>query len=125
MASPSWGRKEIAMAEREMPGLMDPREKYGHRSRVRAPIAGSLHMTIQTAVLIETLKASGPKSAGPLQQVFYPGPCRRGPCRQGHSDFRNQGREPEGILGLHGKTLEWPDGGAPNMILDYGGDTTS
>ena len=66
MSLASWGNKEIRIAETEMPGLMAIREEYAGRQPLKgARITGSLHMTIQTAVLIETLKAWGPRSAGP------------------------------------------------------------
>jgi adenosylhomocysteinase len=74
-----WGRKELAIAETEMPGLMATREEYGPEQPLRgARICGSLHMTIQTAVLIDTLKALGADVRWAfVQHLFDPGPCRR------------------------------------------------
>ena len=78
-----WGRKEIDIAETEMPGLMAVREEFGHDQPLKgARIAGSLHMTIQTAVLIETLQALGADIRwGVLQHLLHPGP-RRGRHRR-------------------------------------------
>jgi hypothetical protein len=71
-----WGRKELAIAETEMPGLMALREKYATEKPLKgARIAGSLHMTIQTAVLIETL-VERRGALGILQHLLHPGPCR-------------------------------------------------
>ena len=79
-----WGKKEIQIAETEMPGLMAIREEYAAAQPLKgARISGSLHMTIQTAVLIETLVC-----------------CRRD-CRRGHSCFRREGRKRERLLGIH------------------------
>ena len=72
-----WGRKEIAIAETEMPGLMALRDEYGSRSLDGARIAGCLHMTIQTAVLIETLTALGAEVLVILQYLLDARPCRR------------------------------------------------
>ena len=90
-----WGRREIAIAETEMPGLMAIREEYGPRQPLKgARIAGCLHMTIQTAVLIETLKAPGRRRAlGLVQHLLDPGPCggrhrRRAACRCSRSRAR-------------------------------------
>src|SRR5215472_13639025 len=76
----SWGRKEIAIAETEMPGLMATREEFGPLQPLRgARIAGSLHMTIQTAVLIETLTKLGPRGAGPRATSTRPRTMRPPP----------------------------------------------
>ena len=98
-----WGRKEIAIAETEMPGLMATREEYGPEQPLRgARIAGSLHMTIQTAVLIETLEGARRRRAlGLVQHLFDPGPRRRRGRRRRHAGLRRQGRDAEGLLGLH------------------------
>ena len=98
-----WGRKEIDMAEVEMPGLMATRAEYRRCSRCRgARISGSLHMTIQTAVLIETLVALGAEVRWASCNIYLdPGPCRRGDRRRRHPGLRLQGRDAEGILGLH------------------------
>ncbi len=94
-----FGRKEISLAETEMPGLMATREEYGPKQPLKgARIAGSLHMTIQTAVLIETLAALG-------ADIRWVG-SRRGRNRsRRHSGVRGEGREPQRILGLHRKTV--------------------
>ncbi len=98
-----WGRKELNIAEGEMPGLMAIREEYAKSQPLDgARITGSLHMTIQTAVLIETLQALGRKGAlGLVQHLLDAGPCRRGHCREGHAGVRREGRVAEGLLGLH------------------------
>ena len=90
-----WGRKELDMAEVEMPGLMSTREEYAKAQPLKgARISGSLHMTIQTAVLIETLKALGRRyPLGLLQHLFDPGPCGCRDCRRRHSGFCLQGRD--------------------------------
>ena len=107
-----YGRTEIGLAEHEMPGLMAMRERYGaDKPLAGARIAGSLHMTIQTAVLIETLVA--PRRRGPLglvQHLLHPGPRgRRGRRRSrghpgepaGRPGLRLEGRDPRGVLGVH------------------------
>ncbi len=109
-----WGRKELDMAEVEMPGLMSTRAEYAKAQPLKgARISGSLHMTVQTAVLIETLKASGCRHPlGFLQHLFNPGSCGGGHRRLGHSGFCLQGRDPEGILAVHCKDFRlgrWPD----------------
>src|SRR5262250_3319548 len=97
LALADWGRKEIAIAETEMPGLMAIREEFAPEQPLRgARIAGSLHMTIQTAVLIETLKA-----LGIVQHLLDPGPRRRGDRIGGNARIRLQGRIAEGLLGVH------------------------
>ena len=98
-----WGRKEIAIAETEMPGLMALREEFGKRQPLKgARITGSLHMTIQTAVLIETLVKLGARSAlGLVQHLLDPGPCRRRDRRRRHAGVRLEGRDPGRILGVH------------------------
>ncbi len=103
IALAAWGRNEINIAETEMPGLMATREEYGPQQPLRgARIAGSLHMTIQTAVLIETLTASRRRRAlGLVQHLFDPGPRRRGDRASRRAGVRGQGREPGRLLGLH------------------------
>ena len=98
-----FGRKEIAIAETEMPGLMATRAEYGPKQTLKgARIAGSLHMTIQTAVLIETLEGARRRHPlGLVQHLLDPGPCRRRHRRGRHPRVRDQGREPRGILGVH------------------------
>ena len=89
-----WGRKEIALAENEMPGLMALREEYGKSKPLKgARIAGCLHMTIQTAVLIETLQALGAEVRwSSLQHLLHPGPRRRRDRRRRHAGVRLEGR---------------------------------
>ncbi len=98
-----WGRKEIAIAETEMPGLMAIRDEFAQAQPLKgARITGSLHMTIQTAVLIETLQALGRTGAlGFVQHLLDAGPrCRRDRrCR--HAGLRGQGRVPGRLLGLY------------------------
>ena len=98
-----FGRKEIALAEVEMPGLMQTREEFGAEQPLKgARITGSLHMTIQTAVLIETLVGARRRGAlGQLQHLLDPGP-RRGRDRRGrHPGLRLEGRDAGGVLVVH------------------------
>src|SRR3982074_1458822 len=100
-----FGRKEISLAETEMPGLMATREEYGPKQVLKgARIAGSLHMTIQTAVLTETLVPRRRCALGLLKHLFAPGSRRGGDCGRRHSGVRDQGREPDRLLGLHRQT---------------------
>jgi hypothetical protein len=105
-----YGRKEIAIAETEMPGLMALREEYRDEQPLKgARIAGSLHMTIQTAMLIETLKELGADVRWAscniystfLQYLFDPGPCGLGHCRWRHAGVCLQGRDPGRVLGVY------------------------
>ena len=91
-----WGRKEIGIAEHEMPGLMAIRKRYAESKPLNGVrITGSLHMTIQTAVLIETLVALGADVRWASCNIFLdPRPCRRRDCRCGHSRVCMEGREP-------------------------------
>lgn len=121
-----WGHKEIRIAETEMPGLMAVREEYSNEAPLKgARIAGSLHMTIQTAVLIETLIALGAEvrwascniystqdhAAAAIADQQIPVFAYKGESLEEYWDFTHQ-------------IMEWPDGGAPNMVLDDGGDAT-
>ncbi|MBN9354048.1 MAG: adenosylhomocysteinase [Hyphomicrobium denitrificans] len=121
-----WGRKEIAIAETEMPGLMATREEYGTSKPLKgARIAGSLHMTIQTAVLIETLAAlcadirwvscniysTQDHAAAAIAAAGIPVFAWKGESLVEYWDYTR-------------KLFEWGDGGVPNMILDDGGDAT-
>ena len=121
-----WGRKEIAIAETEMPGLMATRAEFGPTQPLAgARIAGSLHMTIQTAVLIETLKALGADirwascniystqdhAAAAIAEAGIPVFARKGESLFDYWEYTH-------------KIFEWGDGGAPNLILDDGGDAT-
>jgi adenosylhomocysteinase len=121
-----WGRREIAIAETEMPGLMALREEFGKQKPLKgARIAGCLHMTIQTAVLIETLKVLGADVRWASCNIF---------STQDHAASAiAAGGTP--VFAIKGETLveyweyvhrifEWADGGTPNMILDDGGDAT-
>ncbi|HEY5226774.1 MAG TPA: adenosylhomocysteinase [Methylovirgula sp.] len=126
IALASWGRKEIAIAETEMPGLMATRVEFGPKQPLAgARIAGSLHMTIQTAVLIETLKALGADirwascniystqdhAAAAIAEAGIPVFARKGESLTDYWDYTH-------------KIFEWSDGGTPNLLLDDGGDAT-
>ena len=129
LALADWGRKEIRIAETEMPGLMAIRDEYASAQPLRgARITGSLHMTIQTAVLIETLQALGARGAlGELQYFLDAGPRRGGDRGQRHRRVRGQRRIAGRLLGLHASDLRVAlrSGAAySNMILDDGGDAT-
>jgi len=90
----AFGRKEMELAEHEMPGLMALREKYGDEKPLKgARITGSLHMTIQTAMLIETAASRGESALGELQYLFDAGSRRRRCCRKGHSGFCGERRD--------------------------------
>jgi len=106
-----WGRRELSIAESEMPGLMAIRQEYGAKQPLKgARIAGSLHMTIQTAVLIETLKHLGADvRLGVLQHLLDPRPRGGGDRQIGHAGLRLQGRILGGVLGVHPSHL--PMGG--------------
>ena len=121
-----WGRKEIAIAETEMPGLMAIRKEYADQKPLKgARITGSLHMTIQTAVLIETLTALGAQvrwascnifstqdhAAAAMVEVGVPIFARKGETLEEHWDYTH-------------RIFDWADGGCTNMILDDGGDAT-
>src|ERR1700758_2233697 len=121
-----WGRKEIAIAETEMPGLMATREEYGAQQPLRgARIAGSLHMTIQTAVLIETLTALGADVRWASCNIYSTQDhAAAAIAAAGTPVFAVKGETlPEYWEYAH-KIFEWHDGGYPNMILDDGGDAT-
>ena len=108
-----WGRKEIAIAEGEMPALMAIRDEYAAQQPLKgARIAGSLHMTIQTAVLIETLKALGAHGAlGLVQHLLDAGPRGGGHRRGRHAGVRLQGRVARRVLGVHAPHLRVRRGG--------------
>ena len=121
-----WGLKEISLAETEMPGLMAVRQEFAKAQPLKgARIAGSLHMTIQTAVLIETLKALGADIRWATCNIF---------STQDHAAaaiaaaeipvFAHKGETLEEYWDYAHRIFEWSDGGAPNMILDDGGDAT-
>ncbi len=121
-----WGRKEIAIAETEMPGLMALREKYGKDQPLKgARITGSLHMTIQTAVLIETLVALGAEVRWCSCNIFSTQDhAAAAIAAEGIPVYAWKGETLEEYWWCTEQVLTWPDGGAPNMILDDGGDAT-
>jgi adenosylhomocysteinase len=121
-----WGRKEIAIAETEMPGLMSVREQYAARQPLKgARIAGSLHMTIQTAVLIETLKALGADVRWASCNIYSTQDHAAAAIVEGGTPvFAYKGESLADYWEFTHRIFEWADGGAPNMILDDGGDAT-
>ncbi len=121
-----WGRKEIAIAEIEMPGLMATREEYGPEQPLRgARIAGSLHMTIQTAVLIETLAALGADIRWASCNIYSTQDhAAAAVAAAGIPVFAVKGESLEDYWDYTHRIFEWSDGGAPNLILDDGGDAT-
>jgi adenosylhomocysteinase len=121
-----WGRKEIAIAEIEMPGLMATREEYGPEQPLRgARIAGSLHMTIQTAVLIETLAALGAEVRWASCNIYSTQDhAAAAIAAAGIPVFAIKGESLEDYWDYTHRIFEWGDGGTPNMILDDGGDAT-
>ncbi len=121
-----WGRKEIAIAETEMPGLMAVREEYAAKQPLKgARIAGSLHMTIQTAVLIETLKALGADIRWASCNIYSTQDhAAAAVAAQGIPVFAYKGESLEDYWDYTHRIFEWSDGGTPNMILDDGGDAT-
>ena len=122
-----WGRKELILAENEMPGLMVTRQKYGKDQPLKGlKVMGSLHMTIQTAMLIETLEVLGADVRWASCNIF---------STQDHAAaaIAKEGRTP--VFAWKGETLEdywwcteqaltWPDGSGPDLIVDDGGDAT-
>jgi adenosylhomocysteinase len=122
----AWGRREIAIAETEMPGLMAIREEFaGAKPLAGARIAGSLHMTIQTAVLIETLQALGAEVRWASCNIFSTQDHAAAAIADaGTPVFAYKGESLEEYWEFTHRILEWGDGGAPNMILDDGGDAT-
>ena len=122
----SWGRKEIAIAETEMPGLMATRDEFGPRQPLRgARIAGSLHMTIQTAVLIETLASLGAEIRWASCNIYSTQDHAAAAIAAGGVPvFAVKGETLEEYWDYSHRIFEWADGGTPNMILDDGGDAT-
>ncbi|HEV3185629.1 MAG TPA: adenosylhomocysteinase [Xanthobacteraceae bacterium] len=122
----SWGRKEIAIAETEMPGLMATREEFGPLQPLRgARIAGSLHMTIQTAVLIETLTSLGAEVRWASCNIYSTQDHAAAAIAAGGTPvFAVKGETLKDYWDYTHRIFEWADGGAPNMILDDGGDAT-
>jgi len=121
-----WGRKEIAIAETEMPGLMALREEFGPSQPLAgARIAGCLHMTIQTAVLIETLTALGATVRWSSCNIFSTQDhAAAGIAAAGVPVFAWKEESEEEFWWCIDQTIEGPDGWRPNMILDDGGDLT-
>jgi len=121
-----WGRKELDMAETEMPGLMAVREEFGKSQPLKgARIAGSLHMTIQTAVLIETLKALGADIRWASCNIYSTQDhAAAAIAAAGIPIFAVKGETLEEYWEYTHRIFEWSDGGTPNMILDDGGDAT-
>jgi adenosylhomocysteinase len=126
IALSAWGRKEIAIAETEMPGLVFLRTKYGDEKPLKgARIAGSLHMTIQTAVLIETLVSLGAEVRWASCNIFSTQDhAAAAIAESGVPVFAFKGESLEDYWQYSHKIMEWHDGGTPNMILDDGGDAT-
>ncbi|ROR34166.1 adenosylhomocysteinase [Inmirania thermothiophila] len=126
LALADWGRREIAIAETEMPGLMAVREEYaGRRPLAGARIAGCLHMTIQTAVLIETLVALGAEVRWSSCNIFSTQDhAAAAIAARGIPVFAYKGESLEEYWAFVHRIFEWHDGGSANMILDDGGDAT-
>ena len=121
-----WGRKEIAIAEAEMPGLMAIREEYAAKQPLKgARITGSLHMTIQTAALIETLKALGADVRWASCNIFSTQDHAAAAIAAGGTPvFAYKGETLEEYWDFTHRIFEFSDGNTPNMILDDGGDAT-
>ena len=121
-----WGRKEVAIAETEMPGLMALREEYGSAQPLKgARIAGCLHMTIQTAVLMETLTALGAEVRWSSCNIFSTQDhAASAMAAAGIPTFAWKGETEEEFWWCIDQTIFGPDGWRPNMILDDGGDLT-
>jgi adenosylhomocysteinase len=122
----AWGRKEIAIAETEMPGLMAIRDEFAKSQPLKgARIAGSLHMTIQTAVLIETLKALGADVRWASCNIYSTQDHAAAAIAEGGTPvFAYKGESLDEYWDYTHRIFEWADGGTPNMILDDGGDAT-
>ena len=121
-----WGRKEIDIAETEMPGLMASREEFGPSKPLKgARISGSLHMTIQTAVLIETLQALGAEVRWASCNIFSTQDhAAAAIAAAGTPVFAIKGENLTEYWEYTDKIFQWADGGTTNMILDDGGDAT-
>jgi len=126
IALADWGRKEIDIAETEMPGLMATRQEYSASQPLKgARIAGSLHMTIQTAVLIETLKALGADLRWASCNIYSTQDHAAAAIADGGTPvFAIKGESLEDYWEYTHRIFEWSDGGEPNMILDDGADAT-
>src|SRR5436190_13498254 len=121
-----FGRKEIQLAEHEMPGLMSIRREYAERQPLKgARITGSLHMTIQTAVLIETLTALGAEVRWASCNIFSTQDhAAAAIAAAGIPVFAHKGETLEEYWDFADRIFEWPNGETANMILDDGGDAT-
>jgi len=121
-----WGRKEIEIAEKEMPGLMAVREKYGPKKPLKgARVMGSLHMTIQTAVLIETLKELGAEVRWASCNIFSTQDHAAAEiARSGVSVFAWKGEKLSDYWWCTQSALDFGDGKGPTLIVDDGGDAT-
>jgi adenosylhomocysteinase len=126
IALADWGRKEIAIAETEMPGLMALRAEYGKAQPLKgARVAGSLHMTIQTAVLIETLKALGADVRWASCNIYSTQDhAAAAIAKAGTPVFAYKGESLTEYWDFSHRIFEWAGGGTANMILDDGGDAT-
>src|SRR2546428_12440529 len=126
LALADWGRKELRIAESEMPALMAIREEYAASKPLRgARIAGSLHMTIQTAVLIDTLKALGADVRWASCNIFSTQDHAAAAVAEGGTPvFAYKGESLEEYWEFTHKIFEWPENKFANMILDDGGDAT-
>ncbi|MEO0421129.1 MAG: adenosylhomocysteinase [Pseudomonadota bacterium] len=126
LALADWGRKELNIAETEMPGLMALREEFGESKPLKgARIAGSLHMTVQTAVLIETLTALGAEVRWASCNIFSTQDhAASAIVKTGVPVFAVKGETLDEYWDYTHRIMEWHDGGTPNMILDDGGDAT-
>jgi len=121
-----FGRREIAMAEHEMPGLMATREKYGaEKPLAGARVMGSLHMTVQTAVLIETLKELGADVRWASCNIFSTQDhAAAAIAKTGTPVFAFKGETLDEYWEFTKRALTWPDGSGPNLVVDDGGDAT-
>ena len=126
IALAEWGRKEILLAEKEMPGLMALRSKHGSEKPLKgARITGSLHMTIQTAMLIETLQELGAKVRWASCNVFSTQDhAAAAIAKTGTPVYAIKGESLEDYWAYTDKILDWGNGKGPNLILDDGGDAT-
>jgi adenosylhomocysteinase len=122
-----WGRQEIALAEKEMPGLMALRERYGEAKPLAgARIAGCIHMTVQTAVLIETLQLLGAEVRWSSCNIFSTQDhAAAAIAAEGTPVFAWKGETEDEYWWCIEQTLRWPDGSGPNLLLDDGGDLTA
>src|SRR5919204_485168 len=121
-----FGRKEIRLAEHEMPGLMAMRQEYGPQQPLKgARVTGSLHMTVQTAVLIETLVALGAQVRWASCNIFSTQDhAAAAIAAAGIPVYAWKGETLEEYWWCTEQALTWPEGDGPNMILDDGGDAT-